>query len=78
VRADVLLLGLDMRGICASSGSACSSGKLAASHVLKAMGVSEPEAIGALRFSLGRHTTDADIDRVLEVLPGLVERLRAA
>jgi cysteine desulfurase len=78
VRADVLLLGLDMRGICASSGSACSTGSLTASHVLTAMGVADHEALGALRFSLGRGTSEADVDRVLEVLPPLVERLRAA
>jgi cysteine desulfurase len=78
LRADVLLLGLDMRGVCASSGSACSTGKLSASHVLTAMGVPDEEAVGALRFSLGRGTTEADIDHVLAVLPPLVERLRAA
>jgi cysteine desulfurase len=78
LRADVLLLGLDMRGICASSGSACSSGKLEPSHVLSAMGVPDHEAVGALRFSLGRQTREPDIDRVLDVLPGLVERLRGA
>ncbi|MEO8082951.1 MAG: cysteine desulfurase family protein [Ardenticatenales bacterium] len=77
VRADVLLLGLDMRGICASSGSACSSGKVDPSHVLSAMGVPAEVASGALRFSLGRHTTDEDIEHVLAVLPPLVEALRS-
>lgn len=76
VRADVLLLGLDMHGICASSGSACSSGKVEPSHVLSAMGVPAALASGALRFSLGRSTTDEDIDHVLAVLPELVGRLR--
>lgn len=76
VRADVLLLGLDLHGICASSGSACSSGKVEPSHVLTAMGVPAAQAAGALRFSLGRSTTDADIDHVLAVVPALVERLR--
>jgi cysteine desulfurase len=77
VRADALLLGLDMRGICASSGSACSAGKLHASHVLTAMGVPEERATGALRLSLGRMTRPEDIERVIEVLPPLVERMRA-
>ncbi|RIL12490.1 cysteine desulfurase NifS [bacterium] len=74
--ADAMLLGLDLHGICASSGSACSSGNLAPSHVLTAMGVPAEIATGALRFSLGRMTTDADVDAVVEVLPPLVERLR--
>jgi cysteine desulfurase len=77
VPADVLLMGLDMRGICASSGSACSAGKVDPSHVLLAMGVPEEEAVGALRLSLGRHTSEADIDRVLDVLPRLITRARS-
>jgi cysteine desulfurase len=75
-RADTLLLGLDMRGICASSGSACSSGKLEPSHVLTAMGVPAARATGALRFSLGRLNEPQDVDHVLDVLPGLVDRVR--
>jgi len=78
VRADALLLGLDMRGICASSGSACSSGKVAPSHVLSAMGVPDEQATGALRFSLGHMTRPADVDAVIEILPPLVARLRRA
>jgi cysteine desulfurase len=78
VRADSLLLGLDMRGICASSGSACSSGSLDPSHVLHAMGIPAADAVGAVRFSLGRGTTAAEVVRVLEVAPGLIERLREA
>ncbi|MCB0216993.1 MAG: cysteine desulfurase [Caldilineae bacterium] len=74
--ADALLLGMDMHGICASSGSACSAGKLHASHVLTAMGVPEALAHGALRFSLGRYTSQADIDYTVEVLRPLIERLR--
>lgn len=77
VRADVLLLGLDLHGICASSGSACSSGKVEPSHVLSAMGVPAARAAGALRLSLGRQTSDADVDHVLAVLPRLVADLRA-
>ncbi|MBK7782242.1 MAG: cysteine desulfurase [Ardenticatenia bacterium] len=77
VPADALILGLDMRGICASSGSACSSGKVAASHVLTAMGVDAELARGALRLSLGRHTSAEDVDHVIAVLTALVPRLRA-
>lgn len=75
--ADALILGLDMRGICASSGSACSSGKVAASHVLTAMGLDAELARGALRLSLGRHTSAEDVDHVIAVLTALVPRLRA-
>ncbi len=74
--ADAMLLGLDLHGICASSGSACSSGNLHPSHVLTAMGVPAALATGALRFSLGRMTREADVDTVAAVLPPLVERLR--
>lgn len=74
--ADAMLLGLDLHGICASSGSACSSGNLHPSHVLTAMGVPAALATGALRFSLGRMTQEADVDTVAEVLPPLIERLR--
>lgn len=74
--ADSLLLNLDLAGIAASSGSACSSGTLKASPVLAAMGVEPAHIRGAVRFSLGRETTEAEIDYVLEVLPGIVERLR--
>jgi cysteine desulfurase len=76
VESDALLTGLDRAGIAASSGSACSSGALKASHVLKAMGSPEGSAVGTIRFSLGRENTDADVDYVLEVLPELVHRLR--
>ncbi len=76
VPADALLLGMDMHGICASSGSACSAGKLKPSHVLTAMGIPDHLAIGALRFSFGRYTSREDIDHVLAVLPPLVEGLR--
>lgn len=76
VAADALLLNLDLQGIAASSGSACASGTLKASSVLAAMGVEPAYARGAIRFSLGRDTTAADIDYVLQVLPGIVARLR--
>jgi cysteine desulfurase len=77
VEAESLLIGLDLEGIAVSTGSACSSGTLEPSHVLKAMGVPSSIAPGALRFSLGAPTTGDDIDRVFAVLPALVEKLRA-
>jgi cysteine desulfurase len=77
-RADVLLAGLDLAGVCASSGSACASGHLAPSHVLTAMGVPDEAATGALRFSLGRGSTEADVARVLALLPELIRRVREA
>jgi len=76
VEGEAILLLLDEVGICASSGSACSTGALEPSHVLKAMGLAGAEAIGAVRFSLSRYTTEEEIDRVIEVLPGIVRRLR--
>lgn len=71
-----VLMGLDMAGIAASSGSACTSAAQAPSHVLTAMGVDAVAAAGHLRLTLGRSTTDEDIDYVLETLPPLVARLR--
>lgn len=77
VEAESLLIALDLEGIAVSTGSACSSGTLEPSHVLKAMGLPAGRTQSSIRFSLGRPTTDAEIDRVLDVLPGLVEKLRA-
>jgi cysteine desulfurase len=77
VEAESLLIGLDLAGIAVSSGSACSSGTLEPSHVLKAMGLPHGRTLGSLRFSLGAENTEAHVDRVLEVLPPLVEKLRA-
>ncbi|MBI3555396.1 MAG: cysteine desulfurase NifS, partial [Deltaproteobacteria bacterium] len=68
----------DLEGICASSGSACSSGTLQPSHVLKAMGCSDALARSSVRFSSGRTTRWSDFERVLNVLPELVERARGA
>ncbi|WP_241681007.1 cysteine desulfurase family protein [Pseudactinotalea terrae] len=76
--ADAVLFGLDAAGVAASSGSACTAGVTQPSHVLLAMGDDVRTARSAVRFTLGRTTTEADIDRVLAVLPGVVERARAA
>jgi cysteine desulfurase len=77
VDGESMLLNLDMQGIAASSGSACTAGSIDPSHVLLALGLPRDLAVGSLRLSLGRSTTDAHIDRVLEVLPTVVARLRA-
>ncbi len=77
IEGESLLLLLDMAGICASTGSACSSSSLEPSHVLLTIGVPVEQAHGSLRLSIGRDTTDADIDYILEKLPPIVERLRA-
>jgi cysteine desulfurase len=76
IEAESLLIGLDLAGIAVSTGSACSSGTLEPSHVLKAMGFPAHRTQNSIRFSLGTANTDADVDRVLEVLPGVVEKLR--
>jgi len=76
VEAESLLIALDLEGIAVSTGSACSSGTLEPSHVLRAMGLSPHRVQSALRFSLGTTTTDADIAQVLNVLPPIVGRLR--
>ncbi len=76
VEAEGMLLLLDQAGICVSSGSACTTGSLDPSHVLIAMGCAAARARGSLRFSFGRYNREADVDRVLEKLPGMVERLR--
>ncbi len=77
VEGESVLLALDLAGIAASSGSACTTGSVEPSHVLVAMGMPSELARGSLRFTLGRQNTDADVDRLLEVLPGIVQRLRA-
>lgn len=76
VQAESVLLNLDLRGVAASSGSACAAGSLETSHVLRAMGVPAERAEGALRLTLGRGNTEDDVDAVLEILPPLVEKLR--
>ena len=75
---DALLLLLDAQGVEASTGSACSAGVPRPSHVLLAMGMSESEARASLRFSLGASSTTADVDKLVAVLPGVVERARQA
>jgi cysteine desulfurase len=77
IESESLLIGLDLEGIAVSSGSACSSGTLEPSHVLKAMGLPHHRTLSSIRFSLGASNTDADVDRVLEVLPPLVDKLRS-
>jgi cysteine desulfurase len=72
-----MLLNLDLAGICASTGSACSSAELEPSHVLLAMGLPHLQAHGSLRFSSGKWTTGEDVNQVLNVLPGIVSKLRA-
>ncbi len=76
IEGESLLLLLDMAGICASTGSACSSASLEPSHVLLTIGVPVEQAHGSLRLSIGRDTTDEEIDYILEKLPPIVERLR--
>jgi len=77
VEGESVLLALDLAGIAASSGSACTTGSVEPSHVLVGMGMPAELARGSLRFTLGRDSTDADVDRLLEVLPNIVQRLRA-
>jgi cysteine desulfurase len=74
--SESMLIALDLRGIACSAGSACQSGSINPSHVLEAIGVSTDVAKSALRLSLGALTTEASIDRVIEVLPMLVEKAR--
>ncbi|MEO7298842.1 MAG: aminotransferase class V-fold PLP-dependent enzyme, partial [Verrucomicrobiota bacterium] len=76
VEAEAILLLLDGLGICASSGSACTTGSLDPSHVLSAMGLSPMRARGCVRFSLGIYNTDEDVDFLLKQLPAVIKRLR--
>jgi len=77
VEGESMLLSLDMQGIALSSGSACTSGSLEASHVLTAMGCDPVLAHGTLRFTLGRENTEEDVEYVLRVLPPIIEKLRS-
>ena len=76
IEGESLLIMLDMEGICASSGSACTSGSLDPSHVLMAIGLPHELAHGSLRLSIGDFTTEEDIDYIIEKLPPVIERLR--
>lgn len=77
VEAEAILMKLDVNGICASSGSACTTGSLDPSHVLSAMGLTPARARSCVRFSFSHYNTDADIDRALEIIPPMIEGLRA-
>jgi len=76
VEGEAILLLMDRLGICASSGSACTSGSLEPSHVLRALGVPFTFAHGSIRFSLSRYTTEEEVDTVLREMPAIIERLR--
>jgi cysteine desulfurase len=77
VDSEALLLRLDKYGICASAGSACSSGSSEPSHVLRAMGVPDVAIHGSIRFSLSRYTTEEEVNKVIEIIPGIINDLRA-
>ena len=76
VQGESLLMSLDLLGICASMGSACTAGSMEASHVLRAIGLDDDQAFGALRLTLGRWTKKEHIDYLLEKLPGAVATIR--
>ena len=77
IEGESMLLNLDMQGVAASSGSACTSGSLKASHVLLAIGLPPEIAHGSLRLTLGKDNTEEEIDYVIDILPGIIEKLRA-
>jgi cysteine desulfurase len=77
IEGEALVIALDLKGLACSVGAACSSGAVEPSHVLTAMGLTQEEAKSSLRFSLGRYTTDAEIDFALEAIPAAVAQLRA-
>lgn len=76
VEGEAILLRLNEFGICASSGSACTSGSLEPSHVLRTMGVPATAIHGSIRFSLSRYNTEAEVKKVIEIMPGIIEELR--
>ena len=76
IEGESILLSLDFAGIAVSTGSACTSGTLEPSHVLLAMGVAKEKAHGSIRFSLGKNNTAKEIDKLLEILPNIVKKLR--
>ncbi len=77
IEGESILMHMDLYGICASSGSACTTGSLEPSHVLRAMGVPYTAAHGAIRFSLSRYSKQEEIDKVVEVMPGIISKIRA-
>ena len=77
IESDAALLMLDQKNVCCSAGSACRTGSLKPSHVLSAMGLLGDEARGSLRFSFGRFNTEAEVDRVLKIVPEVIAKLRA-
>jgi cysteine desulfurase len=77
IEGEAILLSLNLYEICASSGSACTSGSLEPSHVLRSMGLPYSVLHGSIRFSLSRYTTQAEVEKVLSVMPPVIERLRA-
>jgi cysteine desulfurase len=76
IEGEAVLLHLDEEGIAASSGSACTTGSLEPSHVMMAMGIPYNYAHSSIRFSLSVYNTDAEVDKVIAVMPGIVEKLR--
>ncbi len=78
IDSEAVLLLLDQHGICCSSGSACTTGSVHASHVLKAMGFSEERARASLRFSFSRFNTAEEVQKAIEVIPQVIEKLRRA
>ena len=76
IEGEALVISLDLKGLACSTGAACSSGAVEASHVLTAIGLPAAEARASIRFSLGRHTTDAEIDAALEIVPAALAQLR--
>jgi len=77
IEGEALVIALDLKGLAVSTGAACSSGAIEPSHVLTAMGLTPGQARASIRFSLGKHNTEADVDHALAVIPEVVDRLRA-
>jgi cysteine desulfurase len=76
VEAQAILLKLDQEGVCCSLGSSCTTGAVQPSHVLRAMKLTNERARSSLRFSFGRYNTEAELDKVLEIIPRIVRKLR--
>jgi cysteine desulfurase len=76
IEGEALIIALDLKGLAVSTGAACSSGAIEPSHVLTAMGLAPDQARSSIRFSLGKHNTEADVDFAISILPETVARLR--